>query len=163
MQKLVGEAPSLSSLLKQARWDTPARHLVGYAANVKSLWGKGFALLGNAGEFLDPIFSSGVTIALKSASLAAGALSRQLSGERVDWENDFARPLKVGIDAFRAFVDSWYSGGFQKIIFFDGAPPNIRRMITAILAGYAWDQNNPYVREPRRRLAALEELCAPTI
>ncbi len=33
-------------------------------------------------------------------------------------------------------------------------------MITAILAGYAWDETNPYVREPKRRLAALEEFCA---
>ena len=35
----------------------------------------------------------------------------------------------------------------------------IRRMISAILAGYAWDRTNPYVRQPKRRLAALEELC----
>jgi hypothetical protein len=157
---LVRTAPTLGDLVKQARWDTPARHLVGYAANVKSLWGKGFALLGNAGEFLDPIFSSGVTIAFKSASLAARALGRQLSGECVDWDNDFAQPLKVGIDTFRASVDSWYAGKFQKIVFFDAAPPDVRRMITAILAGYAWDQANPYVREPKRRLAALEEFCA---
>ena len=160
LQALVRTAPTLGDLVKQARWDTPARHLVGYAANVKSLWGKGFALLGNAGEFLDPIFSSGVTIAFKSASLAARALGRQLSGECVDWDNDFAQPLKVGIDTFRASVDSWYAGKFQKIVFFDAAPPDVRRMITAILAGYAWDQANPYVREPKRRLAALEEFCA---
>ncbi|MET0692033.1 MAG: tryptophan halogenase, partial [Candidatus Binatia bacterium] len=35
----------------------------------------------------------------------------------------------------------------------------IRRMISAILAGYAWDQTNPYVRDTKRRLAALEDLC----
>src|SRR4029434_10759069 len=81
LQTLVREAPTLCQLLNRARWDTPARSLVGYAANVKSLWGKGFALLGNAGEFLDPVFSSGVTIAFKSASLAAGAMARQLPGD----------------------------------------------------------------------------------
>jgi len=163
LQALVRAAPTLGDLVKQARWDTPARHLVGYAANVKSLWGKGFALLGNAGEFLDPIFSSGVTIAFKSASLAARALGRQLAGECVDWDNDFAQPLKVGIDTFRASVDSWYAGKFQKIVFFDAAPPDVRRMITSILAGYAWDQANPYVREPKRRLAALEEFCTLSV
>jgi hypothetical protein len=51
----------------------------------------------------------------------------------------------------------WYAGGFQKIIFFD------RRMIAAILAGYTWDQSNPYVREPKRRFATLEELCGASI
>ena len=72
-------------LLKDAEWDTPARQIVGYSANVKSLWGKGFALLGNAGEFLDPVFSSGVTIAFKSASLATQCLAREFAGEAVDW------------------------------------------------------------------------------
>ena len=41
-----------------------------------------------------------------------------------------------------------------------GARPWPRHLAEAILAGYAWDESNPYVREPRRRLAALEELCS---
>lgn len=85
LQALINEEPSLSRLLENATWDTPARHIVGYSANVNSLWGKNYALLGNAGEFLDPVFSSGVTIAFKSASLACAALRRQFAGESVDW------------------------------------------------------------------------------
>ena len=102
---------------------------MGYSANVKSLWGKGFALLGNAGEFLDPVFSSGVTIAFKSASLATQCLAREFAGETVDWQADYAVPLKSGVDTFRAFVDAWYAGGFQKIIFHERHTPDIRRMI----------------------------------
>lgn len=159
LQAIVGEDPGLSKLLRNAVWDTPARHITGYAANVKSLAGRGFALLGNAGEFLDPVFSSGVTIAFKSASLAADCIRREIAGETVDWERDYSHALKKGVDAFRAFVDAWYRGGFQNIIFFEQQNPEIRRMICAILAGYAWDENNPYVAEPKRRVAALETLC----
>jgi flavin-dependent dehydrogenase len=159
LQSLVAEDRRLQNLLARARWDTPARRLFGYASNVKSLWGQGYALLGNAGEFLDPVFSSGVTIAFKSASLAAAILPRQITGGDVDWQRGFAVPLKQGIDTFRAFVESWYRGGFQRIIFHPRQPADIRRMIAAVLAGYAWDRSNPYVREPHRRLAALEELC----
>jgi flavin-dependent dehydrogenase len=159
LKSLVQENPRLQNLLAAARWDTPARRLIGYSANVKSLWGRGFALLGNAGEFLDPIFSSGVTIAFKSASLAAAALDRQFGGEIVDWQAEFAAPLKRGVDTFRAFVESWYRGGFQRIIFHADPPPLVRRMISAVLAGYAWDTTNPYVRDAARRLAALEQLC----
>jgi flavin-dependent dehydrogenase len=159
LQALIGAEPGLSRLLRNSRWDTPARQIVGYAANVKALHGRGFALLGNAGEFLDPVFSSGVTIAFKSASLAADTLERQCRGETVDWQNQFALPLRRGIDTFRAFVESWYRGGFQRIIFRADPPREVRRMISAILAGYAWDATNPYVRDTKRRLAALEELC----
>ena len=160
LQALVNQDPSLRDLLANAKWDTPARQIVGYSANVKSLWGKGYALLGNAGEFLDPVFSSGVTIAFKSASLAAAVLQRQFAGETVDWQADYAAPLKKGVDTFRAFVESWYAGGFQQIIFHEGQQPEIRRMISAILAGYAWDQTNPYVRDTKRHLSTLEQLCS---
>lgn len=162
LKGFVEEAPNLRRILANAVWDTPARLIDGYSANVKSLHGPGYALLGNAAEFLDPVFSSGVTIAMRSASMAAGLLHRQLSGETVDWEADFARPLKRGVDAFRAYVEGWYDGSFQDVIYYQRAQPEIRRMICSILAGYAWDENNPYVTEPRRRLRVLAELCAPS-
>lgn len=158
LRAIIHETPTLANLLKDAVWDTPARSLVGYAANVKSLWGPGYALLGNAGEFLDPVFSSGVTIAFKSASLAAAALAREFAGEAVDWQADYAQPLRAGVDTFRAFVESWYGGGFQDVIFHPNQSSEVRRMIASILAGYAWDRSNPYVAEPRR-LATLEQLC----
>ncbi len=160
LQAVIAEDPGLSALLKDAVWDTPGRQIVGYSANVSTLWGKGFALLGNAGEFLDPVFSSGVTIAFKSASLATQCLAREFAGEAVDWQADYAAPLKAGVDTFRTFVDAWYSGGFQKIIFHERHTPDIRRMISAILAGYAWDTRNPYVAQSKRRLGVLEELCS---
>jgi flavin-dependent dehydrogenase len=159
LRTLALQDPALCQLLQHAQWDTPARSISGYAANVTTLWGKGYALLGNAGEFLDPIFSSGVTIALKSASLAAAVLQRQLAGESVDWEQDYAVPLKQGVDTFRVFVESWYAGGFQKVIFHAQKDPAVRRMISSILAGYAWDRSNPFVAENKRRLSALEQLC----
>lgn len=155
----VAETPSLARVLHNAVWDTPVRELGGYAANVKRLHGPGFALLGNAAEFLDPVFSSGVTIALRSASLAAPLVDRQLRGEPVDWEAEFARPLKAGVDTFRAYVEGWYDGSFQDVIYFEHADPEIKRMTCAILAGYAWDVRNPFVKEPKRRLRLLVELC----
>jgi flavin-dependent dehydrogenase len=161
LRAIILEEPSLQALLANATWDTPARAIVGYSANVEQLWGEGYALLGNAGEFLDPVFSSGVTIAVKSASLAAAVLQRQFDGETVDWQAEYGAPLRKGVDTFRAFVESWYAGGFQKIIFHDHQQPEIKRMIAAILAGYAWDQGNPYVKDTARRLAALEALCTP--
>jgi flavin-dependent dehydrogenase len=160
LRGFITETPSLAGVLKNAVWDTPARTIGGYSANVKTLHGPGFALLGNAAEFLDPVFSSGVTIAMRSASMAAGVLHRQLQGESVDWQTEFAEPLKRGVDTFRCYVEGWYAGTFQDVIYHPGGSPDIRRMISAILAGYAWDERNPFVSEPKRRLRMLSELCA---
>jgi hypothetical protein len=87
-------------------------------------------------------------------------LARRYAGQHVDWAADFDEPLRYGVKAFRRFVESWYAGGFQKIIFHPEQQPDIRGMICSILAGYAWDRNNPYVADPSgRRLRVLEELC----
>ena len=163
LKQWVHAEPNLDKVLRNAVWDTPAGVIGGYSAAVKRLHGPSFALLGNAAEFLDPVFSSGVTIALKSSKLAADALHRQLSGAKVDWDADFAGPLMVGVETFRAYVQGWYEGVFQDVVFYEQAQPEIKRMISSILAGYAWDTNNPFVAEPRRRLRMLAELCrAPT-
>ncbi|WP_415772892.1 NAD(P)/FAD-dependent oxidoreductase [Pseudomonas sp. LB3P38] len=160
LRGFITETPSLAGVLNNAVWDTPARTIGGYSANVKTLHGPGFALLGNAAEFLDPVFSSGVTIAMRSASMAAAVLHRQLQGENVDWQTEFAIPLKRGVDTFRCYVEGWYAGTFQDVIYHEGGSPDIRRMISSILAGYAWDERNPFVAEPKRRLRMLSELCA---
>ncbi|CAI8886086.1 tryptophan 7-halogenase [Pseudomonas brassicacearum] len=160
LRSFIDETPSLAGVLQNAVWDTPARTIGGYSANVKTLHGQGFALLGNAAEFLDPVFSSGVTIAMRSASMAAAVLHRQLQGESVDWQSEFAEPLKRGVDTFRCYVEGWYAGTFQDVIFYTEGSDDIRRMISSILAGYAWDQRNPFVSEPKRRLRMLSEICA---
>ncbi|HEY6644556.1 NAD(P)/FAD-dependent oxidoreductase [Povalibacter sp.] len=160
LRRIVAEEPFLTRVLEDALWDTPARELGGYAANVTTMHGPGFALLGNAAEFLDPVFSSGVTIAMRSASMAAGLLDRQLRGEGIDWQSEFEAPLRKGVDTFRAYVSAWYDGRFQDIMFAKTQTPEIRRMICSILAGYAWDESNPFVAQPERRLDMVAQLCA---
>lgn len=159
LQDIIKQEPSLTSLLENAVFDEKINTIVGYSANVKSLYGKGYALLGNAGEFLDPVFSSGVTIAMKSASLVADILVRQFNHEAVDWQQEYAEPLQRGVNTFRVFVDAWYDGRFQDVIFHPKQQSEVKAMISSILAGYAWDENNPYVKNARSRLDTLVELC----
>jgi flavin-dependent dehydrogenase len=158
-QSLIAQEPGLAHLLRNAKFDTKIMSLKGYSANVTSLYGEGYALLGNAGEFLDPIFSSGVTIAMKSASLAAGVLDRQLNQQQVDWQKEFVEPLNKGVKTFRAFVDAWYNGDLQDIVFYNQQQSNIKQMICSVLAGYVWDEKNPYVKNSAPRLKTLAELC----
>ena len=164
LKQFITEEPGLFALLHNAVFDTPVNSISGYSANVKSLYGKGYALLGNAGEFLDPVFSSGVTIAMKSASLAFDVLDRQFNGLSADWQSDFAEPLQKGVETFRTFVTSWYEGGLQDVVLYPHMKKveqmnDIKQMICSILAGYVWDENNPYVKNHSLRLKTLVELC----
>ena len=158
LQAFIMQEPVLAGLLINAEYDTQAGLIEGYSTDVKQLFGKDFALLGNAGEFLDPVFSSGVTIALKSASLAADVLDRQLRGLQPDWDQEFVTPLQQGVDTFRFFVEAWYDGRLQDVIFAPDKNEAVKQMICSILAGYAWDVTNPYVNN-HERINVLAELC----
>jgi flavin-dependent dehydrogenase len=151
--------PRLATLLDRATAVRDTGRLEGYSADVAQLHGPGFALLGNAGEFLDPVFSSGVTIALDSALRAAPLVERQLGGEAIDWDTQFEWPLRRGVATFREFVEAWYDGRLPRIIFNQRQTPRIRSMISSVLAGYAWDCTNPFVDASRRRLNSLAEAC----
>jgi flavin-dependent dehydrogenase len=162
LRGLLMEEPRLKSLLGEAHFDTPVQTVNGYSANVRQLYGEGFVLLGNAGEFLDPVFSSGITIAMKSVALAVPLVDRQLRGGTVDWMGEFEQPLRRGIEVFRAYVDAWYDGSFHRVLFDRRQLASIKAMICSVLAGYAWDESNPFAqRRCGKRLLAVAELCSP--
>lgn len=149
----------LQSMLQNASFDTRVAQITGYSANVSTLAGPGYALLGNAGEFLDPVFSSGVTIAMQSADMAVSLLHRSLQGEVVDWSADYEQPLRSGVDVFRAFVDAWYDGRLQRIVVSEKKSVQVKKYICSILAGYVWDESNPYRKNTQRKLTTLAQLC----
>ncbi|QSX29881.1 tryptophan 7-halogenase [Shewanella cyperi] len=157
---LVNEEPGLKRLLSNARAVRDTAQLGGYSARVSTLATDKFALLGNAGEFLDPVFSSGVTIAMQSSALATDCLMRKYNGEEVNWDKDYCQPLTQGVDTFRTYVEAWYDGRFQQVIFSEDQNPKVKQMICSILAGYAWDRDNPFVKDSLRRLNMVVELCA---
>jgi flavin-dependent dehydrogenase len=138
----------------------PPRRIAGFSCGVKQVFGPRFALAGNATEFLDPVFSSGVTLAMESGTRAAQTIVRELRGEPVNWQTDYADYLMQGIAAFRAYVNAWYDGTLMEIFFSADKDQNIMRQICSVLAGYVWDKSNPYVAQPQRALSLLAKLVA---
>lgn len=124
--------------------------------NVSSVYGKAFALTGNAAEFLDPVFSSGVAFATESGLLAAKLALRELKGETVNWEKEYAKYIQKGVDVFSVYVKEWYTGRLQRIFFYDHPSEAIKEQICAVLAGYVWDQKNSFVRNPEKMLWNLD-------
>jgi len=126
-----------------------------FSKSVKQLYGNGYALTGNSAEFLDPVFSSGVTFATESGLLAAKLACRELNNENVDWENEYTRHIKKGVDVFSSYVKEWYNGNLQKLFFHRPENPIIKKQICAVLAGYVWDKTNPFVTKHNRIIKTI--------
>ena len=126
--------------------------------NVTKLYGEGFVLTGNSAEFLDPIFSSGVSFATASGLLAAKLVLKERDGFKVDWEKDYVEYIRNGVNVFSSYVKEWYSGNLQKIILHDKPNNEFKEQICAVLAGYVWDNTNPFVKKHDRILQNLSRL-----
>ena len=131
-----------------------------YSKSVTQLYGNGYALTGNSAEFLDPVFSSGVTFATESALLSAKLVTKMFHGEPVNWESEYSNYMKYGINVFATYVKEWYTGRLQNIFFNPFTNPEIKRQICSVLAGYVWDKTNPFVKNHDRLVKTLAEFIA---
>jgi flavin-dependent dehydrogenase len=152
--------PNAADRLGQAQFVFPPRRIEGYSCSVRQFFGPRFALVGNTTEFLDPVFSSGVMLAMESAVRAAKVLTRQLRGDNPDWKTEYTDHLMQGVNTFRTYVDAWYDGTLNNIFFAQNKDPAIMEKICSVLAGYVWDKSNPYVAHAPRALSLLSKLAS---
>lgn len=137
------------------------RTLQSWSASCDKFYGDGFVLTGNVTEFLDPVFSSGVTLAVSSSQLAANLVLKHLSGASVDWQSEYMDKMMIGVNTFRTYVLAWYDGTLQKIFFNEDRPKDNVAKICSVLAGYVWDMSNPFVADSQNsvnRLVRMIEL-----
>ena len=106
-----------------------------YSYRSKQVAGDGWVLVGDAFGFLDPLYSSGVLLALKSGQLAADAIAEGLAkgdtsaAELGKWGSDF----NDGVDRMRRLVCEYYSGfSFGEFV---RNYPDLRGTITDLLIG----------------------------
>ncbi len=158
MKALVNDVDVLRERFKNAEMPLPPRTIEGYAISSTKFFGEGFVTVGNATEFLDPVFSSGVTFAMESASVAAKLVSKKLSGEAVDFQKDYVDYMMRGINTFRTYVTSWYNGDLHEIFFTENPNLGVKQQICSVLAGYVWDMENPFVKKHARAISSLAHL-----
>jgi flavin-dependent dehydrogenase len=134
----IADTPAVARLLAGARREWPVRVEKDFSFASRAYAGNRWLLAGDAGSFLDPVFSTGVAIALESGVEAAqavgqGLVSGDLSGRQF---SRFARRQRQRYRSFRRFVLGFYTPEFRDL-FFDEQPP--RRMfqsLVTVFAGY---------------------------
>ena len=160
LRAIIMSEPNAAARLGDMQIVFPPQRITGFACSIKKVFGPQFALAGNATEFLDPVFSSGVTLAMESGLRAAQVTARQLRGETVDWQTEYADYVMQGVDTFRSYVTAWYDDRLPTILFAAQRNPGVMRQICSVLAGYVWDKSNPYVAQADRALRALATISA---
>ena len=109
--------------------------ILDYSYRSKSCAGDGFILIGDAYGFLDPIYSSGVLLALKMAELAADSIheafrSGDFSGASL---GRYQEKLDQGIESMRKLVYAFYNEGFSFAQFLQKYPEQRVNIISLLM------------------------------
>ena len=134
-QEEVDRCPGLQPLLASGKRIAPFRAAKEYSYRATRAAGDGWALVGDAFGFLDPLYSSGVLLALTSGSMAADAITEGLARNDLSaaqlgkWEADYVR----GMDRMRRLVVEFYDGfSFGRFV---RKHPRLKGHLTDLLIG----------------------------
>ncbi len=119
-----------------------------YSYRSRQAAGDGWVLVGDAYGFLDPLYSSGVLLALKSGQLAADAITAGLAAgdtsaaQLGSWANDYCR----GMERMRRLVCEFYNGfSFGRFV---KSYPQLKGHLTDLLIGDLFNDHVDEVIEP---------------
>ena len=155
MRALIADESYIAKRMEGIEFLWEPRVLQSWSATTEKFYGNGFVLTGNVTEFLDPVFSSGVTLATVSSQIAGKLVVRHLKGENIDWNKEYTEVMMQGVNTFRSYVMGWYDTTLHTIFFADNQDPDVKRMICSVLAGDVWDTDNPYVKNHDTALKKL--------
>jgi flavin-dependent dehydrogenase len=133
-----------------------------YSYRSKQVAGDGWVLVGDAFGFLDPLYSSGVLLALKSGELAADAIVEGLqrgdtTGAQLGkWGDGF----NAGVDRMRRLVCEYYDGfSFGNFV---RNYPELRGTVTDLLIGDLFTDRVDKVWGPMESLYPPDKRAIPT-
>ena len=138
LDRTIAETPVVARLLASARREWPVRVEKDFSFGSRAYAGDRWVLAGDAGSFLDPVFSTGVAIALESGleaaqAVAAGLAAGDLSARRF---RRFARRQHRRYRAFRRFVLGFYTPEFRDLFFAEEPPRRMFGALVTVFAGY---------------------------
>jgi flavin-dependent dehydrogenase len=137
LNSAIADTPLIAELMRDARREWPVRVEKDFSYSASAYAGDRWILAGDAGFFLDPVFSTGVSVAMESGIEAAAELHRALM--RNDFSAStfaaFSRRHRKRFKTFRRFVVGFYTPQFRDIFFSPEPPRLIFRSVVTILAG----------------------------
>lgn len=152
----LGKCPRVQERLANAKQVFPVRVTRDFSYRSRQVAGNGWVLVGDAFGFLDPIYSSGVFLALKSGEMAADAINEgferdDFSGDQLgNWGPEFVR----GMEAIRKLVYAFYTREFSFARFLKRFP-ECQQGIVDILSGHVFIKDVSAIFEPMGQMCEL--------
>lgn len=154
----VRSSPDLAAAMASAKPVNELRSEADYSYTMSRFVGNGWMLVGDAARFVDPIFSSGVSIACESAKFASEAIAEAFAAEDVSETAllGYESKLKGGVTIWYEFIRLYYKLMHLFTYFIDSK--DHRLQILQLLQGEVYDRESaPVLDAMRKMIATVEE------
>ena len=137
------QSPPIAKRMEKARPLTSTYAAANFSYRRETMCGDGYLMIGDAFAFIDPVFSSGVHLALNSGTIGAGVVDAYLrrSSDYPVRQKQFERAVRRGIDTFSWFIHRFNQPAFQALFVSTRRPPKIERAVLSLLAGDVFSQS----------------------
>ena len=139
LEKFIAEQPLMVERMKNATRVSPVYSAGDFSYRNTRLDGDRWLLAGDAAGFIDPVFSSGVFLAIMSAEKAADTLEEVLRDEskRRRLFHKYSRTVNRIMNIYLTFVNAWYRRGkeFLEVFLTPSDTVQIAAAVNAVLAG----------------------------
>ena len=139
-RRVVADSPKLADALADADWPTDFHVTADYNYRARRFADPRLLLVGDAACFLDPMFSTGVFIALLSAKLAAAeVIAAHRRGRALSWwaRRRYTRRLRANLTTLERMVLAFYDDRSFAVFMERNAPLQIVPAVNALVAGHA--------------------------
>jgi len=141
-------SPILNEVLEGAEQEAPVKSEADFSFTNHQRFGPRYACCGDSAGFLDPVFSSGVFIAVNSAERVADRVHQGLRDGLENAPDLHAEDDKDYVSGFRSmhlFVERFYHYDLVNHIFFGkNRVPGVEKDIAGLLSGDLWSGNNAF-------------------
>lgn len=153
----VGTRPELGGALKSSERLRPFKVEGDYSYGMRQITGDAMVLIGDAARFVDPIFSSGVSVAMNSARLAAkDIIAAHASGDfRAGSFRNYADTLRRGVQIWYDFITMYYRLNVLFTAFIHD--PAYRIDVIRMLQGDVYDTEEPEALKAMKEYVAAVE------
>jgi len=135
LEQTIARTPFAAQRMKDAERIMEVRVRRDFSYRMKSIAGENFVMAGDAAGFLDPIFSTGVMLAMKSGERAADAVVEKLERGSMKLLQRYSRDSQVSIDRYFRFISNFYKREFLEVFLSSDPPATFFYPIIRVLGG----------------------------
>jgi len=135
LNQTIAATPWIAERMRNAERTTQIYARRDFSYRMKHIVGENYALVGDAAGFIDPIFSTGVFIAMKSADVAASAVESRLSNGSMRRLKKYERDVTGALSKYFRFISNFYRREFLEVFLQPSERFGLLPVIVGVLAG----------------------------